>query len=510
MLGAAIAQLRFAAALLFGLPFDPRSLDRLVDALLQTRREFGVIEREGAEVLGGPALDEPDRRALQLRRFRQQAVRGARETQQYADLFRCVGLDPAGLRHEDIARIPPTSKAALRDHPESFVRRGAAIALRATSTGTTGRPTVVYFSEEELRACVALGAIRRLTDASVTERDVVQLNTSSRATLGNACFAGSCARVGALVNVVGLVEPELALSLLAEDRPIPGKKSKPSVLLTYPSYLGELAERGMALGYEPANFGIERVIVGGEVVTAGLKARAQRLFGAIAFEEGYAMTETWPLGGVCCERGHLHFEPTHGLVEVLDPETGAPARPGEVGTLVATPFAPYRDATVVLRYDTEDLVRELAEPSDCSLGHLRATSNLLGKRRLAARHADGWTTPRDVLEALEALDDIPLPARCGFWAVPGGVAVEVVARRSGPESRRTILHSLEARGVPVSGVRVVEDPGALERPLPLRADLRETSFAAPPRTGGPVNGHLVGARTCPVPSPVATANGGVA
>jgi len=59
--------------------------------------------------------------------------------------------------------------------------------------------------------------------------------------------------------------------------------------------------------------------------------------------------------------------------------------------------------------------------------------------RLAVRHEEGgWTFPRDVLEALEACEEVPLPARHGFWAVPGSVAVEVVIRGSRSRARGAI------------------------------------------------------------------------
>jgi hypothetical protein len=51
-------------------------------------------------------------------------------------------------------------------------------------------------------------------------------------------------------------------------------------------------------------------------------------------------------------------------------------------------------------------------PLACTLRTQPATSDLLGKRRLAVRHDAGWTFPRQVLEALEALEAVPLPARC--------------------------------------------------------------------------------------------------
>jgi hypothetical protein len=92
------------------------------------------------------------------------------------------------------------------------------------------------------------------------------------------------------------------------------------------------------------------------------------------------------------------------------------------------------------------------------------------------RHDAGWTFPRQVLEALEALEAVPLPARCGFQAVPGGVAVEARVHRDSPQVRQEVARSLEVRGVPLRALHLVEDPRELHHPLPLRCDLKEASF----------------------------------
>jgi hypothetical protein len=121
----------------------------------------------------------------------------------------------------------------------------------------------------------------------------------------------------------------------------------------------------------------------------------------VTFLEGYAMTETIPFGGSTCSEGHLHFEASHGLLEVIDPETLKPAAVGEPGTIVATPLAPYRETTILMRYDTEDVVRPLAAPLTCSLRNLpAATSDLLGKLRLSGA----------------ARRRVDLPARCAGGA----------------------------------------------------------------------------------------------
>jgi phenylacetate-CoA ligase len=401
MLATALAQLRFASAILLGRPFALGALDRLVDDAVATVREFGSLGDQAGELLGGPTLDEAARCDMQLRRFRAQAVRAARETRYYAELFEHSGLDPTRL---DPATLPPTRKEALRADPDAFVRRGASPVLRTTTTGTTGPPTGICFSTYELRAIVALAAIANLFDRTLAPDDVVQINTSGRGLLGNLALAGACARIGALVQMPGLIEPRDALAMLAEPRAVAGKKPRVSVLCTYPSYLGELVTLGELLGYRPGDFGLERVLTGGELVTQGLRARCQRVFGPIEVVEGFGMTEIYPLGGRLCPDGHLHFEPSQGLIEVVG-LAGCDA-----GTLVATPFLPYRETTLLLRYDTEDVVQPLADTACCRLRHLPATSNLLGKLRLSVRHDRGWTFPRDVLEPLESIEVLPLPA----------------------------------------------------------------------------------------------------
>jgi phenylacetate-CoA ligase len=367
----------------------------------------------------------------------------------------------------------------VRDTPDAFVRRGSRPFLRATTTGTTGTPTSICFSEHELRVYFALGAIATLISGDLCEDDIVQISTSARATLGNVCLAGACAHIGTLVTMAGMVDPTQTLAQLAERHQIPGKRAQVSVLYTYPSYLGALVETGLRLGYRPADFGLQEIAAGGEIVTAGLRARCEQLFGPVRFGGGYGMTEIWPFGGEPCEQEHLHFDPAKGLLEVLDPETGTPALPGQPGAIVATPFPPFRETTPLLRYNTEDMARPLAGPLTCSRRDQPATTSLLGKQRLSVRHDGGWTFPRDVLEALEASDEVPLPARFGFWAVPGGIAVEVVTRDQSPQVRHAIGAALEANGVPLRELHLLDDRSRLRNPYPLRGDLREHTFAVP-------------------------------
>ncbi len=79
-----------------------------------------------------------------------------------------------------------------------------------------------------------------------------------------------------------------------------------------------------------------------------LTRRLRTLFGPVAVIDGYGMTETFTAGGQVCSAGHPHFHPAHALVEVHNRETGAPARPGEIGTLVVTPLPPFCETTPLL------------------------------------------------------------------------------------------------------------------------------------------------------------------
>ena len=478
MLETAFANLRFGTSMMLGRPFHRRSLDRILEAVRATHEELGGIGTDAGDLLGGPTLDEATRKVVQGRRFRAQAIRAAQETAYYRELFERIGVDPKRIRYDDIARLPLTPKEDLREHGEAFVRRGARPAYRSTTTGTTGWPTTVWFSDYENHLIGALSAISFLGQKIIEPDDFVLVSISTRARLGVHGVTFSANAIGAVVHPAGVVSPEHTLALLSERHRIPGKKPQVSVMSTYPSYLGELLECGRELGYSPSDFGLERVLLGGEILSEGMQQRVRELFGPVEFLQNYGMTELVPFGASVCDQGHLHYEPAVGLLEVLDLETRQrPVGPGEPGAVVATPLPPFRETTVLLRYDTEDVVRTIEGPLDCSLRRVPATTNLLGKARLSVRHDDGWTFVRDVLDALESVEAVRLPARYGFWAVPGGVAVEVVARSTGARARSAIGDALTARGIPLRELYVAADRGELMHPLPLRCDLREGSLA---------------------------------
>jgi hypothetical protein len=149
---------------------------------------------------------------------------------------------------------------------------------------------------------------------------------------------------------------------------------------------------------------------------------------------------------------------------------------------VITPYYPFRECMPVFRYDTRDVVRRLADADlDCSLSGTPATSRILGKAGHLLRVAGRVVTPREIVEACEALPGEPWPARFSVRALPdeleltlsqdtaGGLTADEVARRI----------ALDACGLPVVCALVDGRSDALR---PLRADLIERTFTGDARS----------------------------
>jgi len=94
MFETAIAQLRFGMSMALGTRFHVPSIDRILAAMEETKREFGALGEDADEMLSGPVLDEATRTEVQLRRFRRQARRAVDETDYYARMFGDSGLNP--------------------------------------------------------------------------------------------------------------------------------------------------------------------------------------------------------------------------------------------------------------------------------------------------------------------------------------------------------------------------------------------------------------------------------
>ncbi|CAM5266712.1 hypothetical protein SXANM310S_02803 [Streptomyces xanthochromogenes] len=478
MFGTALSQLRYGMAILRNRRIRPQDLERIARDLVATLAEFGEPGADSALLPGqsGQAaqIDPEVRRTVTRRSLRATARSAVRHTAYYHRIFGELGLDPDELDAESYARVPVTPKKALRSMPTAFVSSAAVPALMALTTGTSGAPTAVWYSRAELDTTIALSTISAALGLGLRPRHTLAYAGCSRATLPLLNAAESATRVGASFVQFGTVDPAIALDRLATPLGLPGKAPQITHLTASASYLAalvELAERG---GWRAADFGLESIGVGGEVLSEPLSRRAEAAFGA-PVSTSYLMTETLPSGATPCPAGHLHHTSEFGHLEVLDPLTWEPAAPGAIGMIVHTPYVPYRECTLLLRYATGDLVRLPDSAPSCELAHMPATSAILGR----------WTGPlsavlptRSVLDLIEAEPEVPLPARYVLTGdTDAGVLLHVLVRGLPAAG---LLGRLEDRataaGLPLAGIVLHDDRADLPPTAPVRADLREHTF----------------------------------
>jgi phenylacetate-coenzyme A ligase PaaK-like adenylate-forming protein len=419
-------------------------------------------------VLDGPYADRELAADLQTRALRRTARRLAARSTFYRARFDKSDVDPRRLTLETLRSIPVTTRADLIEHAEDMLCGRPYLSSR--TTGTTGRPAEIWISGYEARLWPALIAFAAVLRGELRSDDRMQVNFSSRATWAVQQAVATCRLVNVPCRVIGLVRPDEALDHLIEGRQLPTR------LQTYPSYLGALVTAARARGLGPADFALRTINVGGELLSAGLAAAARETLGAPVVE-GYAATELFPAGGRLCGQGHLHLDPNMAYAEVIDLAGDAPAGPGELGTLVVTPYYPYRECMPVFRYDTRDLVHRLPDESlTCELAAVPAVSRVLGKATGLLPTDAGPVTPRDLVEVLEALPGAPWPARFDATAVDGRIRLTVPASHTGVADAAEIEARFAADGIE-STVDVVDlepvEATALRR---LRCDLVEQTF----------------------------------
>jgi phenylacetate-coenzyme A ligase PaaK-like adenylate-forming protein len=282
--------------------------------------------------------------------------------------------------------------------------------------------------------------------------------------------ATSCRLAGAGYRPLGIVPPEVALDGLAEGGA--------TILLTVPSYLGELVVAARRAGLGANDFRLRRLVVGGEVLSASLAQAATRTFGVQHVDDPYSMTEVVPVTGRACSQAHQHHDLNVGLTELIDLDTGEPAAPGALGTLVITPYFPYRDCTPVFRYDTRDVARCLPDASlRCELAGIPATSQILGKADHLLRMPGGdVVTPRQLIEAIESLPAEPWPARYRAAAREGRIRLTLPASAIAGCGEAEARRHFAAAGLDIDLDIVGNDQAASLRRT--RSDLHETTFAS--------------------------------
>jgi phenylacetate-CoA ligase len=382
-----VRQLRMAWSILRGTPISPRNLERLINDARATLREFGAPGSDVEQLLDGPFADPALRRHLQDTSLRRTVKRTARVSPYYREALAAHDIDPSAVTTQTIQNLPLTGKSDVLSRAADFIADDSRPFLSTRSTGTTGQPVAIWMSRYEAELWPALGALAGLLRGEIVEGDCMQVNVSSRATAAVQQNVSICRLAGATCHVLGLIPAAESVSNLVGPFP-------PTLLGTYPSYLTQMVEEARRMGLGPGDFRLRRIDCGGEVLSADLAAAATETFGA-PVTDVFAMTEVLPVSGRTCSQSHLHHDLNMGYVEVVDPATGLGVAPGDLGSVTITPYFPYRECMPLLRYETRDMVRRLAEDDlTCELAGMPATSAIVGKADRLARPTARPAPPR--------------------------------------------------------------------------------------------------------------------
>ncbi|WP_432102684.1 phenylacetate--CoA ligase PaaK [Streptomyces sp. bgisy091] len=301
----------------------------------------------------GERLDRDELEALQLERLRA-ALRHAYENVGfYRAAFDKAGVHPDDCRAlADLSRFPFTVKADLRDNypfgmfavPEDRVRR-----LHASS-GTTGRPTVVGYTDRDLDTWADVVA-RSIRAAGGRPGHKVHV------AYGYGLFTGGLGAHYGAERLGCTVVPASGGMTARQVRLI--QDFRPEIIMITPSYMLTLLDEFERQGVDPRSTSLKVGIFGAEPWTEQMRREIEERF-AIDAVDIYGLSEVMGPGVAqeCAEtKDGLHIWEDHFYPEVVDPFTGEVLPEGERGELVFTSLT--KEAMPVIRYRTRDLTRLL-------------------------------------------------------------------------------------------------------------------------------------------------------
>ncbi|MFD9516739.1 phenylacetate--CoA ligase PaaK [Streptomyces sp. NPDC059979] len=301
----------------------------------------------------GERLGRDELAALQLTRLRATLHRAYERVPFYRQAFDKAGVHPDDCRSlADLALFPLTTKTDLRDQypfgmfavPRSEVRRIHA------SSGTTGRPTVVGYTDNDLSTWADVVA-RSIRAAGGRPGQIVHIAYGYGLFTGGLGAHYGAERLGCTVVPASGGMTDRQVRLIEDFRP--------EVIMVTPSYMLTLLDEMERQGIDPRGTSLRTGIFGAEPWTEEMRREIEERLGIDAVDI-YGLSEV--IGpGVAQEfastKDGLHIWEDHFYPEVVDPLTGAVLPEGEHGELVFTSLT--KEAMPVIRYRTRDLTRLL-------------------------------------------------------------------------------------------------------------------------------------------------------
>jgi phenylacetate-CoA ligase len=291
--------------------------------------------------------------ALQLNRLKWSLKHAYDNVAHYRKVFDEKGVHPYDLSDlSDLRKFPFTTKQDLRaNYPFGMfaVPRENVVRIHASS-GTTGKPTVVGYTKNDIDVwadCMA----RSIRASGTRPGDVVHVAYGYGLFTGGLGAHYGAERLGCTVVPVsgGMTARQVTL---IED-------FSASTIMVTPSYMLSILDEYRAQGLDPRKSPLDVGIFGAEPWTNAMRAEIEEAFDMHAVDI-YGLSEVMGPGvaNECVEsKDGLHIWEDHFYPEIIDPETGEPVADGEKGELVFTSLT--KEAFPVIRYRTRDLTRLL-------------------------------------------------------------------------------------------------------------------------------------------------------
>ena len=292
-------------------------------------------------------------RALQLKRLKWSVRHAYDNVPMYRKRFDAAGVHPDDIRElSDLGKLPFTKKNDLRDnYPFGLfaVPRENIMRLHASS-GTTGKPTVVGYTQGDLDMWADMVA-RSMRASGTRPGEVVQIAYGYGLFTGGLGAHYGAERLGCTVVPVsgGMTERQV---MLIQD-------FKPSTILVTPSYMLNILEQFQKMGIDPRETSLKVGIFGAEPWTNKMRAEIEDAFNMDAVDI-YGLSEVLGPGvaNECVEtKDGLHVWEDHFYPEIINPETGEVLPDGELGELVFTTLT--KEGQPMIRFRTRDLTRLL-------------------------------------------------------------------------------------------------------------------------------------------------------
>jgi len=303
-------------------------------------------------------MEEKELRQLQLERLQATLNRVGRNVSFYRKLFKEHDINPAHINSlEDLARIPFTTKQDLRDnYPYGMFAVPMRDVVRIhSSSGTTGKPTVVGYTKNDLENWADLMA-RIHVMAGVTRDDIIHI------AFGYGLFTGAfghhygAEKLGAAVIPMSSGNTRRQIMIMQDY--------KSTVLISTPSYALYMADMMDQMGVEPKSLSLRWGLFGAEAWTEKMRDQLEQKLPLVA-TDNYGLSEVMGPGvaGECLYKRGLHLFEDSFIFEIIDPETMEPVPEGEKGELVVTTI--HKEAFPVIRYRTRDITRFIPQKCPC-------------------------------------------------------------------------------------------------------------------------------------------------